>query len=339
MGLLPRGRTRRRRSRVPGEDPTMMKYVAAATALRVLGSTPPTRAFYRNVLGNICGARKRAGHGLDPSYLVRGNTLLELDRQHGLLRDGMRLLEVGTGWLHFYSVFIALFFDVKATLTDIWDNRQFQPLQKAFADLGTHLEGSFDLTPAQRARSREVLRGIASASSFDELYALLGFTYVVDHEGALGFAQPQEYDLIVSFHVLEHIHMDVVERHAQRMARALKPTGRQLHQIGIDDHLRHYDMQESPKHYLRYSDKTWKRYFENNLQYFNRLQKSEWERLFEGTGMQILHEDAEFCEIEGLPVDARFQALNDEDLACTTLTLVMGRAPSGNGEPNAAPPG
>lgn len=301
----------------------MMRYVAAATALKLLGSTSVTRSFYRNVLGNVCGARKRAGRGLDSSYIVRGRTLLDLHRKHGLLADGMRLLEVGTGWLHFYSIFVALFHDVRATVTDIWDNRQLAPLRATFLQLGEVLDASFELRPEQSRRAHDVIRSIGACRSFDELYALLGFTYVLDDEGDLGFAGEGEYDLILSFHVLEHIHRDVIERHAARMASSLKPGGRQLHQIGIDDHLRHYDMALSPKHYLRYSDRTWKRWFENNLQYFNRLQRSEWKDLFRGTGMSILDEDAESCDIEGLPVDRRFAGLERQDLSCTTLTLVL----------------
>jgi len=301
----------------------MMRYVAAATALKLLGSTAPTRYFYRNVLGNVCGARKRAHRGLDPSYIVRGNTLLELNRQYGFLRDGMRLLEVGTGWLHFYSVFIALFYEVQATVTDIWDNRQFEPLQTAFGELGQRLDEFPLLSSHQSQRAHQVLRGIAATTSFEELYRLLGFQYIVDSNGDLGFAGTDEYDLIVSFHVLEHIHRDVIERHMNRMAAALRPAGRQVHQIGIDDHLRHYDMAMSPKQYLRYSDRTWKRFFENNLQYFNRLQKSEWEELFMRAGMHVEGEDVERCNLHGLPVDERFANFDQVDLECTTLTLVL----------------
>jgi len=58
--------------------------------------------------------------------------------------------------------------------------------------------------------------------------------------------------------------------------RILKPGGYMIHQIGIDDHLQHYDPAESPKNYLRFSDRAWKLLFENDVQYFNRLQACDW---------------------------------------------------------------
>ena len=43
-----------------------------------------------------------------------------------------------------------------------------------------------------------------------------------------------------------------------------------------DTSLYHYDTSVSAKNYLRYSDAVWKRWFENRVQYFNRVQRREW---------------------------------------------------------------
>ena len=46
------------------------------------------------------------------------------------------------------------------------------------------------------------------------------------------------------------------------MYRSLKPGGYSIHQIGIDDHLTHFDSSQSPKKYISYSDNVWKLLFE-----------------------------------------------------------------------------
>ena len=44
--------------------------------------------------------------------------------------------ELGTGWIHFYSLYLRLFFDFRGTLYDVWDNRQLHALKRIFSQLG-----------------------------------------------------------------------------------------------------------------------------------------------------------------------------------------------------------
>ena len=99
--------------------------------------------------------------------------------------------------------------------------------------------------------------------------------------------------------------------------------GISIHQIGIDDHLRLYDTKESAKNYLRYSTKTWKRWFENGVQYHNRLQKADYEQKFRDVGFELLDEWAERCSIDGLPINNEWDRYTEDDLRTTILTLVL----------------
>src|SRR5436309_143714 len=128
----------------------MLRYHLAALTLKALSSNDVTRRFYREVLGNGLGARRRRRAGLDPWQVEKAQLLLDLVARHGGLRDGMRVLDLGTGWVHFYALMVRLAFDVRVTMVDVWDNRQFDACQHVFAQLAADLDRRFPLPPARR---------------------------------------------------------------------------------------------------------------------------------------------------------------------------------------------
>ena len=106
------------------------------------------------------------------------------------------------------------------------------------------------------------------------------------------------------------------------MYRTVKPGGYSIHQIGIDDHLSHYDKKVSAKNYLLYSDVMWKRFFENAVQHVNRLQMPNWLDIFGQGGFVFLEKLEESTNIDSLRIDAHYQCYTKEDLACTISTIV-----------------
>lgn len=298
----------------------MVRYYLAASALKFFSSTAVGRMVYRDLLGNRVGRRRRVQRGLDPAYIRQGRLLLDLCRKHGALRDGMSVLEIGTGWIHFYAIFLRLFYDIRITAVDAWDNRQFEPLQTSFAALEAVLDTAFALTPGEIARARAVCQRIRQAASFDDLYSSLGITYRIDP--TLDSIPDRSHDLVCSFHVLEHIDDRFVERHVQNMSRVLRPGGFQIHQIGLDDHLAHYDSRVHNKNFMRYSNRTWRLFFANRVQFFSRILRSEWVRMFEGSGMVLREELAEQCDPATVRVHPEFGAVSDQDRACVIPTFV-----------------
>lgn len=83
------------------------------------------------------------------NYVRRGNLLVELLRKHATLQAGDEVLELGTGWMHWYAVYVRLFFDLRMTTFDVWDNRQFA----AFAASFSKLRRRFDKDPPRAATS------------------------------------------------------------------------------------------------------------------------------------------------------------------------------------------
>lgn len=299
----------------------MIRYVMVAAALKLLSAGPVMQGLYRR-LGNVWGAKQRIRQGLPRSYVERALRFKRLCEEHEAIGNGMRLLEVGTGWAHWEATFIRLFYDVEATLFDVWDNRQLPAFKLYFRELDAHIDSEIALAPMASERVHGLLRAIAAVSTFDELYRLLGFQYVVEPSGSLRRLEAGSFDLVFSFNVLEHVKKDILPGFTQDMGRLLKPGGYSIHQIDLGDHLSYYDPIVPIKNYLRYSDAAWKRCFENKVQYFNRVQRPEWLRFFEDAGLLLVEEQSLTSDIGVIEVDEKYGHLEKRDLECTALTVV-----------------
>lgn len=294
--------------------------MAAASALKLFSSTPLTKKMYR-ALGNSAGSKWREKVGLPPEYIERADRILRLFSQHNLPGKNARFLELGTGWVHWESTILSLFYDAEFTLFDIWDNRQLAAYKSYLSTLyeDFHLGATLPIEKQERAKS--LLKSVLSASSFNEIYDLLGFQYVVETTGKLSDLQYGTYDACFSYNVFEHINKEITPEYIQDLYRLLKPGGYSIQKIEISDHLANYDPGVCSKYYLKYSDAAWKRFFENEVQYFNRIQRSEWLHLYEQAGFEILHEDSVSQSVWIKP-NRQYNNLDTTDIECTTLEII-----------------
>lgn len=299
----------------------MIKYFATAAALKVLSFTPPMRRFYR-ILGNNIGGRRR-GHGEIPGYyLERIKRTLRLAKQHGIVKNGDRILELGTGWLHWEALSLRLFFDIKAVLYDVWDNRQLGGLHNYMRQLRSALP-TLGLTAAEVARASDLIGKILAVDNFTDLYALLDFEYVVAPDGSLKQFSDQSFNLVISAGVLEHVNRGAVPTLIAEMSRVLKPGGWAVHSIDTSDHLSHYDLSASRKKYLSYPEWTWKAFLENEVQYINRLQRSDWLAMFSEHKFTVAEEDSRRIDISDLRIAPPYAHIDRSDLACTVLKVAL----------------
>ena len=299
----------------------MIKYMAAAVGLKLFSLNSLTRSGYRS-LGNRLGQEKRSQQNID-KYIERGDLLVELSRKYGVLNDGASLVELGTGWIHWFGLYLALHVEGELSLElyDVWDNRQLDALKGSFNRLAGHWERDRAVSGIQRER----LASIQNVRSFEELYQCFNANYTIDSEGSLASYPTNTYDAITSFHVMEHIGRSFIEQSISDMFRMLKPGGYCIQQIGIDDHLAHYDSKVSKKNYLRYSLSKRKYLFENVVQYHNVLQGADYQRFFRNAGFDIVEIDRECCDIGGLSIHDDWKGYSREDQETTIFTIVCRR--------------
>lgn len=280
----------------------MIRYRAAALAFKAFSANAVTRSCYRT-LGNRLKDRATVdvdGYVRDASWIL---SRIQGDRPIS------HAAEIGTGWMHFYGIVLALSGIPQVDLYDVWDNRQLQRLKRAFRGF----ERYFDALPI-KAYARESamvkLDAISSATSFEEIYERLGLRYSLEP------LSPGSYDLVCSMDVIEHVYADDLRGFVERLFRSLAPGGLSLHHIGLDDHLAHYDRHASPKEYLSIPENCWRLWYENRVQYFNRVPVHILRTLFEEAGFEPIETSVTMkaSALNGLRIAPQFRDQPEESL-------------------------
>jgi predicted SAM-dependent methyltransferase len=298
----------------------MFKYCLSAAALKAFSCSPFTKRAYRQ-LGNTLGSKKRVAGQMPRFYLDRVNRMLRIAKTYGVPKNGDKLIELGTGWLHWEAITTRLFFDVTGTLFDVWDNRQMNGLKNYLAQLEMSLD-RINVDDNQRASARELISKIRKMHDYQSLYNLLGFQYVLDPSGNLDIFDTDSHDVAVSAGVMEHIYAKSAPEFVNGVARLLRPGGYSIHSINIRDHLYQYDSSVSIKQYLHYPQWVWGFCFENDVQYINRIQRSEWLAFFKEAGLVLVEEELAMEDLSNLKVAADYEKYNEDDLRCGGLDLV-----------------
>jgi SAM-dependent methyltransferase len=301
----------------------MAKYYAVAMGLKVFSSCAPMRHAYRR-LGNRLGGHERAKGRMPDHYVERVREMLSLAQMYGIVKNGARILELGTGWLHWEAVTARLFFDIEAVLFDVWDNRQLEGMKNYLRQLRPRLPEMHDIVSAdQLAKACDRIDVALSVTSFDDLYRRFGLRYVIENSGNLPQFSPESFDLVVSRGVLEHVSRAIVLPLIESSCRILKTGGWALHSINIGDHLSHYDKSMHPKYYLEFPEWLWKIVGENEVQYINRIQRAEWIKLFLSSGLEIVDERGAKADLSGISLAKRYRQMDHDDLQHTFVRLLL----------------
>ena len=127
--------------------------------------------------------------------------------------------------------------------------------------------------------------------------------------------------------VLEHVPPRVIQQIFVESRRVLAGSGIMCHFIDPSDHMEHRDKSISRIHFLRFSDAMFRLMCLNALNYHNRLRHSEYARMLEETGFEILKEERNidpravvFAKTQKLAPKFRHFAL--EDLATVDSFLL-----------------
>lgn len=301
---------------------SLARYHVTALTLKFFSLTPSLRFLYR-FLSNRSGRRHTK---VSQTELDRGKWVNQrIGEAQFPPGEQLTVLELGTGWTHFYAIFLRLFLNAKITLFDVQDNRNLSSLKIRCANL-LRAFSTFPIPELihdhEMARVRELLGSIITVESFEKLYQLLDMTYVIDSDGRLDQLPDRSFDVVFSVDVLEHVDSNAIDATAHSLYRVLKPGGISIHQIGLDDHLAHYAAGMPSKNYMRYSNSTWKLLFENRLQYINRIQLTDFLSVFEKTNFELIeYTTEEDASLDRLQLHQDFLRFDSETIRSTRAYL------------------
>jgi SAM-dependent methyltransferase len=303
----------------------VIRYMLVSAAAKGFSMSSGSRGLYRQV-GNVVETSRRLRSGLPERYLDRAIALSALCATHRPVADGDRVLELGTGWVHWESMVVRLVAEVEPTMLDIVDDR----LWKVYLNYLTGLRASLDrlVLPAGRQdAAAALLDSVLRAGSFEDAYEALGADYRVEPSGSLASFETGSYALVMSADTLEHVQRPILPELVAETYRLLRPGGYAIHQIDLADHLSYFDPKMSPKYYLKHAPEVWDRYFNSTVQYINRVQRPAWDSLFEKAGFEILQREVVSEPLRGVTAHQSYKALSQADLEASLLRYVLRKPP------------
>jgi SAM-dependent methyltransferase len=247
----------------------------------------------------------------------------------GVTIGGRRLFEIGTGW---YPTFpLACYLAGAARVTTVDLNRHLKPeLVVACAER----LGSATALIAQCANIDEGVVRKRHARMFDALRHSIDLARAT--EGVVDYAAPADaartdlddgtVDCIFSNSVLEHVPPGVIDSMYEEAMRILAPGGVMFHSVNCGDHYAYVDRNIHQLHYLRYSDRQWRRW-NNTFLYQNRLRAHDFVERAQAAGFAIVLNTAHASEqrlrdLAGTPLHPQFAAIAAERLCITSIDFI-----------------
>jgi SAM-dependent methyltransferase len=227
----------------------------------------------------------------DPMPNLRAAAGLASDlAAHNALPEGRRVMEVGTG--RRLDMPLA-FYLLGATSVDTVDLHSYlkEPIVlsalRSIVANRDELASLFSPFTDAAALSRR-LDSLAPISSLPDLLAKTRITYHAPVDATRTHFPPASFDLQFSYTVFEHIPYDVLRGILSECRRVLSPTGIACHHIDLSDHFAHDDPSISFVNFLRYGEKEWNTYNDNQFAYHNRLREPDYQRLYREAGHELL---------------------------------------------------
>jgi len=167
---------------------------------------------------------------------------------------------------------------------------------------------------------------IRTTANIADLLGAAEIEYLAPADAVATGLPPDSVDIVFSNSVLEHVSRETIDGMMRESARLLAPGGVSVHSVNCGDHYAYFDRRITPINYLTYSEREW-RFWNNRLQYQNRLRPSDFVDMAERAGLTVVRElhrpRAELlATLPNLEITAEFRDYPPDQLCSTSVTFV-----------------
>jgi SAM-dependent methyltransferase len=308
-----------------------LNWKTKANIQRVCASLPASESIYYLLQSNLGVFRKDP----DPMPNMRDAALILREIPFGM--EGKRVMEVGTGRRVDMPV---AFYLAGAASIDTVDLYRYMKPELVFGSLRNLLKSRDEVrelfAPHAVGGAGAVERrldALSRVSTFEELSKLANIRYHAPADARkTGFAAGS-IDLQFSYTVFEHIPGDVLRDILIEAGRVLSPTGVACHHIDLSDHFFQVDKSINMVNFLRYDEKEWSKYNDNQFAYHNRLRPPDYERIYRDAGHEMLGrvdkvDEASVDDIVSgrFVLDAKYRGLDARMLSTVIMRVVSRKA-------------
>jgi SAM-dependent methyltransferase len=257
-------------------------------------------------------------------------------RSANLAVAGATLVEIGTGW---YPTFPFCFYLAGVGRVHTYDlNRHIRPkMAIALAErLGKHVARIAKEAGRSEAevatQQAELLAALRNGADIGE--ATKGVVrYAAPADAARTGLPDASVDAVFSNSVLEHIPGPVIEDCMREAYRIVKPGLVTIHSVNCGDHYAYGDRNVHQLNYLRYSDAVWKRRWDNDFLYQNRLRAVDFTKMAKQAGFTIELDTTKvqperLRQLDAMTVDPAFSSRYTREELCLTTIDFVGRKPA-----------
>ena len=230
-------------------------------------------------------------HDPDPLPNLREAAGIAADlAKAGTPPEGRRVMEVGTGRRLDMPLAFYLLGAASVDTVDLHAYLKAEIVLKAVAaivarrDEVTAYFAPYTAAPDLARR----LDRLAGVSSLPDLLRETRISYHAPTDATRTTFPDASFDIQCSYTVVEHIPYDVLLGILRECRRLLAPGGIACHHIDLSDHFAHDDPSISFVNFLRFEEKEWSGYNDNQFAYHNRLREPDFERLYKEAGHDVL---------------------------------------------------
>ena len=154
-----------------------------------------------------------------------------------------------------------------------------------------------------------VLRSTSEISCLDEL-SRYGIEYRAPYDASKTDFSEKSLSACISTNTLEHIPKESITKIFSELFRILKEDGIVSARIDYSDHYAHTDKSISKLNYLKFNERSWKRY-NHDCHYQNRLRHYDYVEIFKKCGFLVIEEELSYA-CENIPAEIS-EAFRDKD--------------------------